>query len=72
MIAQGSLEEQVDIKGIDEVGRLGAAFEKMRLGLKSRLSELDDLLEVSKGIASNFEIGNTSAHLLKACMSYVR
>lgn len=28
MIAQGSLEEQVDIKGIDEVGRLGAAFEK--------------------------------------------
>ena len=70
MIAQGSLDEKVEIKGIDEVGRLGSAFEKMRLGLKSRLSELDDLLEVSKGIASNFEIGNTSTHLLKACMSY--
>ncbi|EKD89507.1 MAG: hypothetical protein ACD_34C00007G0001 [uncultured bacterium] len=55
---------------MDEVGRLSAAFEQMRTSLKSRLDELDVLLDVSKGVASNFEIGKTSAYLLKACLSY--
>ncbi len=69
-IAKGSLDQAIEIRGVDEVGRLGAAFEKMRTNLKSRLDELDVLLNVSKGVASDFEIGKTSAHLLKACLAY--
>ena len=69
-ISRGSLDQKIEIKGVDEIGRLGTAFEQMRSSLKSRLEELDVLLEVSKGVASNFEIGKTSAHLLKACLAY--
>lgn len=69
-ISRGSLDQKIEISGVDEVGRLGTAFEQMRASLKSRLDELDVLLEVSKGIASDFEIGKTSTHLLKACLSY--
>ena len=69
-ISKGSLDKKIEIIGVDEVGRLGSAFEQMRTSLKSRLDELDVLLDVSKGIASNFEIGKTSGHLLKACLSY--
>lgn len=69
-ISKGDLDQKIAINGVDEVGKLSAAFEQMRTSLKSRLDELDVLLDVSKGVASNFEIGKTSAHLLKACLSY--
>lgn len=69
-ISKGSLDDKIEIMGVDEIGRLGSAFEQMRLSLKSRLDELDVLLEVSKGIAANFEIGKTTDHLLKACLAY--
>ena len=69
-IAKGSLDQAIEIRGVDEVGRLGTAFEKMRTSLKSRLDELDVLLNVSKGVASDFEIGKTSKHLLQACLAY--
>ncbi|MCX6054940.1 MAG: ATP-binding protein [Chloroflexi bacterium] len=69
-ISKGGLDQKVEISGVDEVGRLGSAFEQMRTSLKARLDELDVLLSVSQGIASNFEIGKTSVHLLNACLSY--
>jgi PAS domain S-box-containing protein len=69
-ISKGSLDQKIEINGVDEVGRLSTAFEQMRISLKSRLDELDVLLDVSKGVASNFEIGKTSAHLLRACLTY--
>ncbi len=69
-ISKGGLDQKVEFKGVDEIGRLGAAFEQMRSSLKARLTELDVLLEVSQGIAANFEIGKTSDFLLKACLSY--
>lgn len=69
-ISKGSLDQKIVINGVDEVGRLSAAFEQMRSSLKSRLDELDVLLDVSKGVASNFEIGKTSVHLLRACLTY--
>ncbi len=69
-ISKGGLDQKIAINSVDEVGRLSAAFEQMRTSLKSRLDELDVLLNVSKGVASNFEIGKTSSHLLKACLSY--
>ncbi len=69
-ISKGSLDKDIEVRGVDEVGRLGSAFEQMRASLKSRLEELDVLLQVSKGIASNFEINKAAAHLLKACLFY--
>lgn len=69
-ISKGGLDQKIEVSGVDEVGRLGSAFEQMRTSLKSRLEELDVLLNVSQGIASNFEIGKTSVHLLNACLSY--
>ena len=69
-ITQGSLDRQVDSKGVDEIGRLGSAFEQMRVSLKDRLEELDRLLEVSQGVASNLSIEGASAHILKAALAY--
>jgi signal transduction histidine kinase/HAMP domain-containing protein len=69
-IAQGSLDTSIQPKGVDEVGRLSSAFEQMRLSLKSRLQELDRLLEVSQGVAANLSIEGSSEHILKAALSY--
>ncbi len=69
-IAQGSLDTPVEAKGVDEVGRLGSAFEQMRVSLKDRLEELDRLLEVSKGVSANLSIEGASPSILKAAMAY--
>jgi len=69
-IAQGSLETSIEPRGVDEVGRLSAAFEKMRVSLKSRLEELDRLLDVTQGIAANLSIEGSSGSILKAALSY--
>lgn len=68
-IASGSLKSPVDIHGVDEIGRLGEAFEQMRANLKSRLEELDCLLEVSQGIASSLVIEESMLPLLNAALS---
>lgn len=69
-ISKGELEEKIEVKGVDEIGRLGTAFEQMRISLKSRLEELDTLLNVSQGVASSLNLESASAHLLKALLSY--
>jgi signal transduction histidine kinase/HAMP domain-containing protein len=69
-ISQGSLEKSLETKGVDEVGRLGSAFEQMRVSLKSRLEELDSLLDVSQGIAANLSIEGSSEPILKAALSF--
>jgi signal transduction histidine kinase len=69
-ISKGELEDAIDAKGVDEIGRLGTAFEQMRLSLKSRLEELDTLLNVSQGVASSLNLESASTHLLKALLSY--
>jgi|GEM_PF-467066 len=69
-ISQGSLENSLEAKGVDEVGRLSTAFEQMRISLKSRLQELDRLLEVSQGISANLSIEASSEPILKAALSY--
>jgi PAS domain S-box-containing protein len=40
-IAQGELTAQVDVGGEDEVGRLGAAFEQMRIKLKKSFEAIE-------------------------------
>ena len=69
-IAQGSLDTSIQPKGVDEVGRLSSAFEQMRISLKSRLQELDRLLDVSQSVAANLSIEGSSEHILKAALSY--
>ncbi len=69
-ISKGDLKDHIEAKGVDEIGRLGAAFEQMRVSLKSRLDELDTLLSVSQGVASSLDVETASAHLLSALLSY--
>ncbi len=69
-ISKGELHSQIEVKGVDEIGRLGTAFERMRISLKSRLEELDTLLKVSQGVASDLNLESSSTHLLNALLSY--
>ncbi len=55
-IAQGHLDNPLQVEGVDEVGQLRGAFEQMRSSLKERLEELNRLLEVSQGVASSLEM----------------
>lgn len=69
-ISKGSLDNQIAVRGVDEVGRLSSAFEQMRVSLKNRLDELDALLNVSQGIATDFGIDRIAQHLLTACVAH--
>jgi PAS domain S-box-containing protein len=74
-ISQGQLDHALAPPiAVDEVGRLRDSFEQMRLSLKSRLDELNRLLEVSQGVAASLEIEDAIHPILeaastnKACM----
>lgn len=69
-ISRGDLASRIEISGVDEIGRLGTAFERMRISLKSRLDELDTLLKVSQSIAANLNLETSSEYLLKALLAY--
>jgi PAS domain S-box-containing protein len=68
-ISQGQLDRPLQVKGVDEVGRLSTVFEQMRLGLKARLEELNSLLRVSQGVAANLEINDAVQPILQAALS---
>ena len=68
LISQGQLDHQLRTKGVDEVGRLSLAFEQMRVGLKSRLEELNSLLRVSQGVASSLDINESVRPILDAAL----
>jgi PAS domain S-box-containing protein len=55
-IAQGQLDRPVTISGDDEVGRLGSAFEQMRLSLKDRVDDLSLLLRVSQTVSASLDL----------------
>jgi PAS domain S-box-containing protein len=67
-IAQGQLDHPLPAMGEDEAGRLGRAFEQMRLSLKARLDELNRLLMVSKGVASSLDVGEAVKPVLEAAL----
>ena len=67
-IARGSLDKEIETSGVDEIGRLGSAFEQMRMSLKERLEELDHLLKVSQGVASNLTMEGSAQHILNATL----
>lgn len=55
-IAAGSLNTPVTVKGEDEIGQLGYAFEQMQRSLQKRLDELSLLLSVSQNVAASIDI----------------
>ncbi len=55
-IARGNLDRPVPGIGEDEVGRLAAALERMRRGLKTRLNEMDLLLQATQRMAATFNL----------------
>ncbi len=67
VISQGQLDQPLPgDMGVDEVGRLGTAFEEMRVGLKARLAELNHLFQVSNEVAANLEVGEALMPVLQA------
>ena len=68
-IAQGELDQPLPVSGDDEVARLRRAFEQMRVRLKSRLQELNQLLAVSQGVASSLEMQEAVQPILKSALS---
>lgn len=68
-IAQGQLDHPLEISGMDEVGQLRRAFEQMRMSLKDRLEELNQLLVVSNGVASSLEMRTVFQPVLEAIQS---
>lgn len=68
LISQGQLDSPLKIYGVDEVGQLSSAFERMRISLKARLQELNRLLEVSQGIAANLDIAKAVQPILRAAL----
>ncbi len=67
-IAQGQFGQSIPIEGMDEAGRLRNSFEKMRQSLKARLDELNRLLLVSQGVASNLEIGEAIRPIIESAL----
>jgi PAS domain S-box-containing protein len=68
-IAQGNLDHPLQVEGVDEVGQLRRAFEKMRASLQARLEEINSLLRVSQGVASSLEMQDAVKPVLDAILS---
>lgn len=68
-IAQGNLDNPLQVKGEDEVAQLRKAFEQMRIGLQARLEEINRLLRVSQGVASSLEMQDAVKPVLEAILS---
>lgn len=68
LISQGQLDSPLMVSGVDEVGQLSGAFERMRISLKARLHELNRLLSVSQGVAANLEIEKAVEPIITAAL----
>lgn len=69
LIAQGNLEIPMRLKSEDEFGQLANSFEQMRIRLKSRLDELNQLLISSQAIGQHLDIFESYVILLEAALS---
>ncbi len=69
-IARGELDHPLSVVGVDEVGQLSEAFEQMRLGLRARLGELNQLLRVSQEVASSLDLEDAMRPILEALRAH--
>ncbi len=68
-ISQGQLDHSLpSSNAVDEVGRMRRSFEQMRISLKARLEELNQLLLVSQGVASTLEFYDAVQPILQAAL----
>jgi len=67
-ISEGDLNKPLSVAGEDEVGQLGQSFEEMRISIKSRLEELNNLVDVSQGVASSLNLEEALQSVLKAAL----
>jgi signal transduction histidine kinase len=68
-MSEGTLDIPLEVDGDDEAGQLGRAFEKMRANLKDRLDELNQLLSISRGVASSLDIEDSLMPALEAALA---
>ena len=68
-IAQGQLDHPLETSGMDEVGQLRRAFEQMRVSLHDRIEESNQLLRVSRGVASSLDMEDAFRPVLEAIRS---
>jgi len=68
-IGKGNLDRPVNVRGEDEIGRLGQSFDEMRLNLKNRLEEVNKLLSVTQGVASALELENAVKPILEGALA---
>ncbi len=67
-IAEGDLEQPVQVTGDDEVARVGHAFEGMRVRLKGRLDDLSLLLQVSQQVSATLELPKGMPFILEGAL----
>lgn len=68
LIAEGDLDYSAQVTGEDEAGRLGRAFESMRIRLKNRLDEQERLLRVSRGVSGSLELFRAMPTILSSAL----
>jgi len=67
-ISEGDLGRPVEVNGQDEIGRLGVAFEQMRIHLKDRLDEQERLLRISRSVSSSLELFRAMPPILSSAL----
>lgn len=68
-MTEGALDRAVQVTGEDEVGRLGLAFERMRVRLKARLEELSLLLGVTQSVAGSLNLDDAVPPILQGALT---
>ncbi|MBN1976532.1 MAG: HAMP domain-containing protein [Anaerolineae bacterium] len=67
-IAEGDLARPVRVKSEDEVGRVGTAFEGMRVRLKGRIEDLSLLLAVSRAVSATLDLSTGMPYILEGAL----
>jgi PAS domain S-box-containing protein len=67
-IAEGNLARPIQVSGEDEVGRVGNAFEGMRVRLKGRMEDLSLLLETSQEVSATLELSAGMPFILEGVL----
>lgn len=68
-IAAGDLNMALKTEHVDEVGKLAQAVDGMRVSLKARMDEVDQLLTVSKGVASSLDLQSAVKPILSGALT---